>query len=136
MAKGFAAGYRATLMATAVLALTVAGAGAFSSAAGAAQGGLSARAGTVSEVPEATETAPAATSSLVGERAIAPADAPAVVKQVIAAANRISATPYLWGGGHGRWWDKGYDCSGSVSYALHGGGLLESPLVRESYLGL
>ncbi len=36
--------------------------------------------------------------------------------------------PYIWGGGHGRWWDRGYDCSGSVSYALHGGEFLESPL--------
>jgi cell wall-associated NlpC family hydrolase len=46
------------------------------------------------------------------------------VARVIAAANRIAATPYKWGGGHGQWQDSGYDCSGSVSYALHGGGLL------------
>jgi hypothetical protein len=72
-------------------------------------------------------------STLAGERAIAPAAAPPVVKQVIAAANRIRATPYVWGGGHARWWDKGYDCSGSVSYALHGGGLLEAPLVSGSF---
>ena len=42
----------------------------------------------------------------------------------IRAANRISSKPYVWGGGHGTWWDRGYDCSGAVSYALHGGGLL------------
>ena len=47
---------------------------------------------------------------------------------MIAAANRIRTKPYVWGGGHGRWWDRGYDCSGSVSYALHGGEFLESPL--------
>jgi hypothetical protein len=47
---------------------------------------------------------------------------------VIAAANRICTRPYVWGGGHGRWWDRGYDCSGAVSCALHGGELLDSPL--------
>ena len=47
---------------------------------------------------------------------------------MIAAANKIRTKPYIWGGGHARWWDAGYDCSGSVSYALHGGKFLESPL--------
>jgi hypothetical protein len=59
---------------------------------------------------------------------IPPKAAPTRVKAVIAAANRIRTKPYIWGGGHGRWWDRGYDCSGSVSYALHGGEFLESPL--------
>jgi len=59
---------------------------------------------------------------------VPPKSAPARVKQVIAAANRIRSKPYVWGGGHARWWDRGYDCSGSVSYALHGGKFLESPL--------
>jgi hypothetical protein len=58
---------------------------------------------------------------------IPPKAAPARIKAVVAAANRIRTKPYIWGGGHGRWWDRGYDCSGSVSYALHGGGLLSSP---------
>lgn len=49
---------------------------------------------------------------------------PPAVRGVIRAANGIARKPYLWGGGHGRWRDRGYDCSGSVSYALHGGGLL------------
>ena len=40
---------------------------------------------------------------------------------MIAAANKIRNKPYVWGGGHGNWNDKGYDCSGAVSYALHGG---------------
>jgi peptidoglycan hydrolase-like protein with peptidoglycan-binding domain len=57
--------------------------------------------------------------------AIAPEGAPQQVKDVIAAANAIARKPYRYGGGHGRWEDTGYDCSGSVSYALHGGGLLE-----------
>lgn len=59
---------------------------------------------------------------------IPPKGAPARVKAAIMAANKIRTKPYVWGGGHGRWWDKGYDCSGSVSYALHGGGFLDSPL--------
>jgi hypothetical protein len=59
---------------------------------------------------------------------IAPKSAPPRVKAVIAAANRIRSKPYIWGGGHARWWDKGYDCSGAVSFALHGGRFLESPM--------
>jgi hypothetical protein len=51
-----------------------------------------------------------------------------VVARVIAAANRIATMPYKYGGGHGQWNDSGYDCSGSVSYALHGGRLLKVAL--------
>ena len=54
-------------------------------------------------------------------------------KRVIAAANRIRTLPYIWGGGHGRWQDSGYDCSGSVSYALHGARMLTSPLTSGSF---
>ena len=61
-------------------------------------------------------------------QASAPASAPAAVKAVIAAANAIAHTPYVWGGGHGSFESSGYDCSGAVSYALHGGDLLSSPL--------
>jgi peptidoglycan hydrolase-like protein with peptidoglycan-binding domain len=50
-----------------------------------------------------------------------------VVARVIAAGNEIATRPYVWGGGHGSFISEGYDCSGSVSYALHGGGLLSSP---------
>ena len=60
-------------------------------------------------------------------RAIAPSNAPAAVKAVIAAGNQIAFKPYIYGGGHGSWNDSGYDCSGSVSYALHGARLLSSP---------
>ena len=59
--------------------------------------------------------------------ASAPANAPQSVKNVIAAANQIAFKPYIYGGGHGTWIDSGYDCSGSVSYALHGAGLIFSP---------
>jgi hypothetical protein len=75
-----------------------------------------------------TACSPQAATLTAGGRAIAPASAPAEVKAVIAAANRISTKPYVWGGGHRRWWDRGYDCSGAVSYVLHKGGFLTSPL--------
>jgi peptidoglycan hydrolase-like protein with peptidoglycan-binding domain len=54
-------------------------------------------------------------------------EAEAIVARVIAAADEIATRPYVWGGGHGSFESYGYDCSGSVSYALHGGGLLSSP---------
>jgi septal ring factor EnvC (AmiA/AmiB activator) len=60
--------------------------------------------------------------------ASAPASAPQAVQEVVSAGNAIATTPYIWGGGHGSFESSGYDCSGAVSYALHGGGLLESPL--------
>jgi peptidoglycan hydrolase-like protein with peptidoglycan-binding domain len=59
--------------------------------------------------------------------ATAPADAPTAVQQVVAAANQILTTSYCVGGGHGSWTSSCYDCSGAVSYALHGAGLLSSP---------
>ncbi|HYH90512.1 MAG TPA: peptidoglycan-binding protein [Solirubrobacteraceae bacterium] len=52
---------------------------------------------------------------------------PITVRRVIAAGNRIAHKPYRYGGGHASFSDSGYDCSGSVSYALHGGGLLSVP---------
>jgi cell wall-associated NlpC family hydrolase len=58
----------------------------------------------------------------------APAGAPPAVAQVIAAGNAIATLPYVWGGGHGSFHASGYDCSGSVSYALAAAGLLSSPL--------
>lgn len=67
--------------------------------------------------------------------AVAPEDAPEAVKQIIAAGNRIAKLPYKWGGGHGRWEDSGYDCSGSVSFALRGAGLLKSPLASYDFFG-
>jgi Putative peptidoglycan binding domain len=57
-----------------------------------------------------------------------------VVARVVRAANRIQSKPYKYGGGHGRWNDTGYDCSGSVSYALHGAGLLSSALTSGGFM--
>lgn len=65
----------------------------------------------------------------VSETAVRPPKAaPPAVKDAIRAADEIATTPYIWGGGHGSWRDAGYDCSGAVSYALHGAGLLNEPL--------
>ena len=60
--------------------------------------------------------------------ALPPLEAPEEVKQIIEAGNIIARSPYKWGGGHGKWLDDGYDCSGSVSFALAAAGLLEGPL--------
>ncbi len=67
-------------------------------------------------------------ASLVNGQAVPPSNAPPAVVSAIEAANQIVGTPYVWGGGHGSFQSSGYDCSGAVSYALHGGGWLSSPL--------
>jgi cell wall-associated NlpC family hydrolase len=66
--------------------------------------------------------------------AVAPASAPAEVQAIIAAGNAIATKPYKYGGGHGRWIDSGYDCSGSMSYALHGAGLLDTALDSTGFM--
>lgn len=66
--------------------------------------------------------------------AVAPASAPAEVVAVIRAANRIAHKPYRYGGGHGSWRDNGYDCSGSISFALHAAGLLRRPLASGPFM--
>jgi peptidoglycan hydrolase-like protein with peptidoglycan-binding domain len=65
--------------------------------------------------------------------AVAPAGAPPQVQAIIAAGNQIASKPYKYGGGHGKWDDTGYDCSGSVSFALHGAGLLEDAMPSGSF---
>jgi hypothetical protein len=85
----------------------------------------------------ATVTAPAkmhATRARSAAAATAPAAAPAEVRAAIAEANAIVGRPYVWGGGHRSFTSRGYDCSGAVSYLLHGGGLLDSPLDSSSFM--
>ena len=77
-------------------------------------------------------------AKLVNGRVIAPASAPAKVKRVIAAANEIVRKPYIWGGGHGSFGKSlaaGYDCSGAVSHALHGGRFLRTPMASGDLMG-
>ena len=92
-----------------------------------------------SAAPAPTESVPAPNGSTAtinsDGTATAPADAPQAVKDAIAAGNAISNAPYLYGGGHGSFDSPGgYDCSGSVSYALHGGGLLDTPLDSTGFM--
>ena len=83
-------------------------------------------------VPEGAAPAPLSpgeTANFISEsEASAPAAAPPAIRAAIAAANSIANTPYIWGGGHASFESPGYDCSGAVSFALHGGGFLSSPL--------
>ncbi len=90
----------------------------------------------VAPLPTGFETA--GPSAVIGPTGLAsaPRSAPPAVKAAIAAANSIATTPYVWGGGHGSWYSYGYDCSGAVSFALYGAGLLDTPLTSgalESY---
>ncbi len=78
---------------------------------------------------------PGAVAQVVDGLAAAPEFAPDSVKRAIWAANAIIGRPYRYGGGHGRGFlDRGYDCSGTVSFALHGGALLKSPLDSGSFM--
>ena len=80
-------------------------------------------------------TVPGSVAQLMPDgTAAAPADAPIEVQQAIWAANEIQDKPYIYGGGHRKFQDRGYDCSGTVSYALKGAGLLDSPLDSSSFM--
>ena len=102
--------------------------------------------GAVYQAPTPVPTPPPAPEDIVVPGAVAqllpdgsaaaPADAPPQVQQAIFAANKIQDKPYIYGGGHRKVEDKGYDCSGTVSYALLGGGgfALEGPLDSSSFM--
>jgi cell wall-associated NlpC family hydrolase len=75
------------------------------------------------------------TAILLSGIALAPPDAPEAVQKVINNANTIVGRPYVWGGGHASFYSYGYDCSGSVSFALFGGGLIPEPLTSGSLEG-
>jgi hypothetical protein len=80
-------------------------------------------------------TVPGTEATIVNGLAAAPEAAPDAVKQAIWAANKIIGRPYRYGGGHARGFvDRGYDCSGTVSVALHGADLLDSPLDSGSFM--
>jgi peptidoglycan hydrolase-like protein with peptidoglycan-binding domain len=82
-----------------------------------------------------TVSAPVGRAKLLSNGlAVAPSDAPAEVKAVIEAGNEIATKPYVYGGGHGKWIDRGYDCSGSVSYALYRAGLLKNSMPSGSFM--
>ena len=72
-------------------------------------------------------------TKLIKGVAYAPAAAPLRVKQLIWSVNTILGKPYVYGGGHGRFNDRGYDCSGLVSYAMHAAGLLKTPMSAPAF---
>lgn len=78
--------------------------------------------------PASGPTVPGKKARLRGGKAFAPESAPLAVKRAIWAANQLFRKPYVFGGGHKSFNDRGYDCSGTVSYALGGAGLLKSPI--------
>jgi hypothetical protein len=77
-------------------------------------------------LPFPRPTVPGFTAKIIHGVAYAPANAPLAVQQAIWAGDRIRLKPYRVGGGHGKWNDTAYDCSGSVSYVLHAAGLLKT----------
>ena len=86
-------------------------------------------------VPIEPVTAPTEKAYLTSSGlAVAPSSAPDEVKAIIEAGNAIATKPYKYGGGHARWNDSGYDCSGSVSYVLHAAGLLNRALDSTEFM--
>jgi len=95
----------------------------------------------VGPAPELPGAASLAQPTVPGRRAVlrhgiayAPEEAPLNVKRAIWATNTLLRKPYVWGGGHGSFFDTGYDCSGTVSFALHYAGVLGSPEVSQSLM--
>lgn len=114
------------LVALGLLALALPSTGSAARCAGGAEGGITA---------SGVNCKPVKRARLVRGKAIAPTAAPSRVKRVISWANRIRNKPYVWGGGHGSFESRGYDCSGAVSYALRGGRFLASPLASPALMG-
>jgi cell wall-associated NlpC family hydrolase len=79
-------------------------------------------------------TVPGDVGVVKGGVAYAPTGAPIEVQHAIWAANKLLDKPYIFGGGHRSFRSRGYDCSGTVSFALHGAGLLDSPLDSSSFM--
>ena len=88
-----------------------------------------------SSFPSSGPTTPGNEARLRGRVALAPTNAPLPVKRAIWAANQLRTKPYRYGGGHRSFHDSGYDCSGTVSYALAGAGLVSAPLSSKELRG-
>ncbi len=97
--------------------------------------GLAAAAGhaSASIFPTTGPVVPGTRATLRGKVAVAPAEAPLEVKRAIWAANQLQTKPYRYGGGHRSFKDSGYDCSGTVSYALGAAGLVKSPMPSSGF---
>src|SRR3954465_4240332 len=95
-------------------------------AATAATGGIAPYSGGTPPTTPVTPTGPQGVARLVHGVAYAPPGAPSPVVRAIRAGNKLQEKPYRYGGGHASFVDTAYDCSGTVSFALHGGGLLKA----------
>jgi len=78
---------------------------------------------------------PGATARVVNGLAAAPMSAPPAVQDIIWSGNQIIGLPYIYGGGHASFISPGYDCSGTVSYALHGADLITTPMDSSEFMG-
>jgi len=76
---------------------------------------------------------PGRTAILTPRGAMVPVDAPEAVKRAIGAGNYIAGRPYLYGGGHRSFESRGYDCSGTASFLLHGAGLISTPMPSDEF---
>jgi cell wall-associated NlpC family hydrolase len=89
----------------------------------------------VAPAPAPQPTVPGSRGVIKKGVAYAPAAAPIEVQRAIWAANQLRGKPYVWGGGHASFRAGGYDCSGTVSYALHGAGLIDTPMDSNDFMG-
>lgn len=78
---------------------------------------------------------PGSIARFVNGLAAAPLSAPAAVQEIVWAGNQIIGLPYIFGGGHASFTSPGYDCSGTVSFALHGASLLNTPMDSSEFEG-
>src|SRR5450432_4008629 len=83
--------------------------------------------------PDSGPTVPGNRAALRGRIAAAPVQAPLEVKRAIWAANQLTSKPYRYGGGHKSFSDSAYDCSGTVSYALGGAGIVKAPISSSEF---
>jgi hypothetical protein len=94
--------------------------------------------GSAAVVPAAAKPqllVPGHVARVVDGLAAAPMSAPAAVQEIVWAGNQIIGLPYIFGGGHASFASPGYDCSGTVSFALHGASLLATPMDSSEFMG-
>ena len=94
---------------------------------------LAAQVGLAGSFPSSGPTTPGNEARLRGNLALAPVNAPQSVKRAIWAANQLRTKPYRYGGGHKTFHDSAYDCSGTISYALAGAGLVSIPMNSKEF---
>jgi hypothetical protein len=127
--------FRTLLLSACLLASACAApAGALAASSKPTGGNGNANAATGGVSPDDPRYRPPKKAKLINGIAYPPQSAPPQVVNAINAANQIVRMPYRYGGGHKSFQDSAYDCSGSVSFALHGGGLLTAPLDSSSFM--